>query len=117
MASRVLQAPARSHGHHSFQGARVTLAHKYGKMAAVKTTLEIPDDLFRQAKAAAALRGESLKNFVTTALQAHVETQVAAAPQERGWRSVFGGARPEEVEEIDRIVAEEFERVDPDAWR
>ena len=88
-----------------------------GKLAVVKTTLVIPDDLFRQAKATAALRGESLKDFVTTALRAHVETQAAEAPRERGWRSVFGGARPEEVEEIDRIVAEEFERVDPDAWR
>jgi len=83
----------------------------------MKTTLEIPDDLFRQAKATAALHGESLKDFVTTALKAHVETQAAEAPRERGWRSVFGGARLEEVEEIDRIVAEEFERVDPDAWR
>jgi hypothetical protein len=88
-----------------------------GKLTTVKTTFEIPDDLFRRAKAAAALRGESLKDFVTTALKAHVETQAAEAPRESGWRSVFGGARPEEVEEIDRIVAEEFERVDPDAWR
>lgn len=83
----------------------------------MKTTLEIPDDLFRQAKAIAALRGESLKDFVTTALKGHLQTQVAEAPRERDWRSVFGGARHEEVEEIDRIVAEEFERVDPDAWR
>jgi hypothetical protein len=87
------------------------------KLVLVKTTLEIPDDLFRQTKATAALRGESLKDFVTAALRAHVEAQAAEAPRERGWRSVFGGARPEEVEEIDRIVAEEFERVDPEAWR
>ena len=87
------------------------------KLAVMKTTLEIPDDLFRRAKAAAALRGESLKDLVTAALKAHVETEAAEAPRERGWRSVFGGARREEVEEIDRIVAEEFERVDPDAWR
>lgn len=32
----------------------------------MKTTLELPDDLFRQAKATAALRGESLKDFVMT---------------------------------------------------
>jgi hypothetical protein len=83
----------------------------------MKTTLEIPDDIFRQAKAAAALRGESLKDFVTTALKAHLEPQAAEAPRARGWRSVFGAARPEEVEEIDRLVAEEFERVDPEAWR
>ena len=83
----------------------------------MKTTLEIPDDLFRQTKAAAALRGESLKDFVTEALRAYVGTQAESAPRARGWRSVFGRARPEEVEEIDRIVAEELEHVDPDAWR
>jgi hypothetical protein len=74
------------------------------KWATVKTTLEIPDDLFRRTKATAALRGESLKEFVTTALRAHVEALAAEAPRDRGWRSVFGLASPEEVEEIDRIV-------------
>jgi hypothetical protein len=95
----------------------LTATHKYGKVGAVKTTLEIPDDLFRQTKAAAALRGESLKDFVTAALRAQVETLAAEAPRDRGWRSVFGRVRPEDVEEIERIVAEELERVDPDAWR
>jgi hypothetical protein len=65
----------------------------------VKTTLEIPDDLLRQAMVAAALRGESLKDFVTAALQAHLETQSAEAPGDSGWRSVFGRARLEEVAE------------------
>jgi len=88
-----------------------------GKLPVVKTTLEIPDDLFRRAKATAALRGESLKDFVTTALREHVEAQAAEAPRERGWRSVFGKASSEEVGEIDRIVAEELERIDLDSWR
>src|SRR5215213_7461307 len=64
----------------------LTLSHKYGKVVAMKTTLEIPDDLFRQTKAVAALRGESLKDFVTEALQAHLERQAPGASTERGWR-------------------------------
>ena len=36
---------------------------KYGKVERMKTTLEIPDDLFKQTKATAALRGESLKDL------------------------------------------------------
>ena len=36
-------------------------------MGSVKTTLEIPDDLFREMKAAAALRGIKLRDFVTDA--------------------------------------------------
>jgi len=83
----------------------------------VKTTLEIPDELFRKTKATAALRGESLKEFVTEALEAHLKKQHAGDPSLRGWRSVFGKARKEEVEEIDAIIAEEFERIDPAEWR
>jgi hypothetical protein len=81
----------------------------------VKTTLEIPDELFRESKATAALRGESLKDFVTAALRAHLEGVPAGA--HLGWRSAFGQAHPREVEEVNRIVDEEFERIDPDAWR
>jgi hypothetical protein len=76
----------------------------------MKTTLEIPDDLFRRTKATAALRGESLKQFVTEALRSHLKQQAPGASSPPGWRSVFGQARPEEVEEVDAIVAEEFER-------
>jgi hypothetical protein len=83
----------------------------------VKTTIEIPDRLFRQAKAVAALRAQSLKDLVTAALRAHLETGAGAAPTEHGWRTVFGLARPEEVGEIDSIVGVELERIDPDAWR
>lgn len=43
---------------------------------------EIPDDLHRSAKSAAALRGQTLKDFVTAALEA----AVAAAERERGGR-------------------------------
>jgi hypothetical protein len=82
----------------------------------MKTTLEIPDDLFRQTKATAALRGESLRDFVTHALQAHLEQQ-AKGSSTRGWQSVFGQARREEVESVDAAVAREFEQVDLDEWQ
>jgi hypothetical protein len=83
----------------------------------MKTTLEVPDDLFRRTKATAAMRGESLKDFVTEALQAHLERKTAGASARPGWQSVFGQARREEVEPVDALVAQEFERVDPDEWR
>ncbi len=35
----------------------------------MKTTLEMPDELFRRAKATAAQRGQSLKQLVTVALE------------------------------------------------
>lgn len=36
----------------------------------MKTTVEMPDDLFRSAKAVAALRGQSIKQFITQAVTA-----------------------------------------------
>jgi hypothetical protein len=83
----------------------------------MKTTLEIPDDLFKKSKAMAAMRGESLKDFVTEALQKHLGAQTAGDLSQRGWRSVFGQARQEEVATVDAVVAEEFERIEPDEWR
>lgn len=80
----------------------------------MKTTLEIPDSLFRQSKALAALRGQSFKDLVAAALRAYLEPADSAST---GWRSVFGKARPEEVEGIDATIAEEFGRVDLDSWR
>jgi len=83
----------------------------------MKTTFEIPDDLFKRSKASAAMRGESLKEFVTEALQEHLERQAPSGTAQRGWRSVFGQARREEVEPVDAVVAKELEHIDPDEWR
>jgi hypothetical protein len=69
------------------------------------------------AKATAAIRGESLKDFFTEAIQTHLERQTPGSSTRRGWQSVFGLARREEVEPIDAIVAEEFGRINPDEWR
>ncbi len=83
----------------------------------MKTTLEIPDELFRQTKATAALRGESLKELVTRALREHLEAPTGRSSRPLGWRRVFGRAQEAEVEEIDAIVAQELGRVDSDEWR
>ena len=46
----------------------------------MKTTLEIPDPIFRRAKSAAAQRGVALRVFVTEAVE---EKLAAASPQSR----------------------------------
>ncbi|HVR96080.1 MAG TPA: type II toxin-antitoxin system VapB family antitoxin [Thermoanaerobaculia bacterium] len=83
----------------------------------MKTTLELPDELFRRSKAMAAMRGESLKDLVREALQLYLERQSGDDPSTRGWRRVFGKAQREEVAPVDATVAEEFERIDPAEWR
>lgn len=82
----------------------------------MRTTLEIPDSLFRRSKAAAALSGMPLKEFVARALRAYLSRQGDAVREQSGWRSVFGRASPEEVAEVDRVVEEEFGRADPEDW-
>ena len=44
----------------------------YGNMGKVKTTLEIPDSLFKRVKARAALEGLKLKDVVTSALSSYL---------------------------------------------
>ncbi len=84
----------------------------------MRTTIDLPDELFRRTKATAALRGMSLKEFVAAALRDKLaRTDPEQEPEESGWRRVFGKARPEHVEELDRVVREEFSRIDEASWR
>lgn len=82
----------------------------------MKTTIDIPDDLFRQSKATAAMRGETLRDFVTAALRDRLERQPSQIAPPTGWRSVFGRARAEEVAPVDQRIEEALERVDPREW-
>jgi hypothetical protein len=83
----------------------------------VKTTLEIPDPLFRMAKATAAQQGQTLKQFVTEAMQEKLASGKAAASQP--WMKLFGALKGHsaELRKIDAIIEEEFERIDPEDWK
>lgn len=48
----------------------------------MKTTLELPDDLYRQAKALAALKGLTMKDWLTALLRRELESP--ASPREAG---------------------------------
>ena len=45
----------------------------------MKTTVEIPDELFRKAKAVAALRGQSMKDLINQLLQREIGAPTAAS--------------------------------------
>lgn len=83
----------------------------------MKTTLEIPDELFRRAKVTAALRGQRLKELVNEALRGHLDEQAAGDAVRPGWRGVFGGATAEEVAQVDAVIEADLERIDRDEWR
>jgi hypothetical protein len=85
----------------------------------MKTTVEIPDSLFRQAKAAAAQQGVSLKQFLTEAVRGQLHRASGAEAPEQPWRRAFGGLRDlrRETRRVERIIAKEFERLDEEEWR
>jgi hypothetical protein len=82
----------------------------------VKTTLEIPDTIFRRAKSIAARDGKSLKQFVNEALEAKLQER--AAPGVPEWRRLFGAMRGHraELRKIDAAISAEFETIDPEDW-
>jgi hypothetical protein len=83
----------------------------------VKTTIELPDELLKQAKARAARQGQSLKEVLTAALRDHLGRSPHATPGRELWRAVFGRARTPEVRAVDDVVAEDLEQIEADAWR
>ena len=81
----------------------------------MKTTLEIPDPLFRRAKSKAAERGQSLKQLVTEALQeklaAGARRSFSAEPE---WMQGFARLRRlrKETRRILTAIEEHFELVE-----
>lgn len=81
--------------------------------AKVRTTIDLPDDLFREAKSTAALLGQPLEELVAEALRERLRQLAAHGSDARGWRSVFGKAKPAQVDAVQESI-DEFSSVDPD---
>jgi plasmid stability protein len=77
-----------------------------------KTTLELPSDLLRRVKARAAEQGRSMKSLITEALENTLRGDRSPA---RGWRAVFGRAKPGSTRDVDRYL-HEMRRVNPEDW-
>ena len=82
----------------------------------MKTTLEIPDPLFRRAKSAAAERGIPLRALVTEALTDKLRVPSTG---DKPWMKSFGKLRSmhKETLRINRIIAEEFNKIEPEDWK
>jgi hypothetical protein len=83
----------------------------------MKTTLEIPDALFRRAKSAAADRGVPLREFVTQAVKEKLKAD-SAAP-ERPWVKHMGRLKHlhQETERINRLIEADTQKIDAEMWR
>lgn len=85
-------------------------------MGKMKTTLEIPDFVFRRAKSAAAERGMPLRQFVTEAVQEKLRVPLS---EKKPWMKHFGKLKHlhKETRLIEKRIEEAFEQVDPELWK
>ncbi len=93
--------------------------HSYGKLAGMKTTVELPDATFRQAKTLATARGVTLKRFFTEALDEHLRRcagDIRAGRTEAPWTAGFGALSDlsDENRRILGLIDQEFETITSD---
>lgn len=86
----------------------------------MKTTLEIPEPLFRKAKATAAQKGQTFKQFVTEALHHKLGT-AKRGQKPAGWRVALGKLTPQlkkAAREADAVInAPDFRKIDAQDWQ
>ncbi len=82
----------------------------------MKTTIEIPDPLFRRSKSRAAERGQSLKEFVTEALRDKVARTGGIENATPAWMEGFGKLRRlrKETRRIQARIDEFSEIIEPE---
>ena len=83
----------------------------------MKTTLEIPDPVFRRAKSVAAARGIPLREFVTEAVRDKHASDAKAS--EKPWVKHMGKLKHlrKESARINRLIEEDSEKIDMEMWR
>jgi hypothetical protein len=79
----------------------------------MKTTLNIPDAIYREMKTRAAQQGGTVRAFVLEAIQEKLNGRRRTG----GWRTVFGKAAHKSVRSVQRVIDEEFSRIDAEDWR
>jgi hypothetical protein len=83
----------------------------------MKTTLEIPDPVFRRVKSKAAERGQTIKQFVNEALQAKLASVAEAGRTgQPPWMQGFGKLRrlTRETARVEKRIRDAFEVIEPE---
>jgi hypothetical protein len=87
-------------------------------MGMVKTTIELPEALFRRAKSMAAQEGVTLKQLLTEAMESQLETRTTARNGKATprWMRAYGALRHLRYERkaIERAIESEFEKIEPE---
>jgi len=87
-----------------------------GHNCLVKTTLEIPESLFRRAKGTAARQGRTLKQLIEEALSEKIARINGSNRRQKPWMILAGGLKHlhSENRRIERIIEAEFENIEPE---
>jgi hypothetical protein len=87
-------------------------------MATLKTTLEIPKALFSELKISAARQGTTIRALVNQAIAEKLRRRPSPFAAEPPWNKAFGGMRHlhRETVRIDKVIAEEFSKIDGEDW-
>ena len=85
----------------------------------MKTTLEVPDALYREVKSRAALRQRKIKDYVAEGLRLALEADSLNRDQPTGPMSVFDEVRAEPLHTAAEVQAliEQASLERKDAWR
>lgn len=89
----------------------------------MKTTVELPEKLMRTAKKKATARGQSFPEFVADAVADRIRRPASLKSNPKAeakpWMKMAGAFKkyPEELERIDRLIEEEFGKVNLDDWK
>jgi len=82
----------------------------------MKTTVEIPDNLYRQIKVQTALQGQTIKAFFLDAVREKLGGSIETLDEESGWRAVFGKGDKEAIAEVQKIIDEDCRKIDYAEW-
>ena len=89
--------------------------HNYGYM---KTTLTISDDLFRQAKAFAALRGQTFGNLIEQSLRKALLDSPTSHDSSKHWVQDLPRLSVSAATDLEKVVnSPDFRTVEPEMWK
>jgi len=85
----------------------------------MKTTLEIPDRLYRELEVTAARQGKTVRAFVIEALTGKLRAPVAGSGNPPAWNRALGGLKHlgAETRRIEKTIRAEFSKINPEDWK
>ena len=82
----------------------------------MKTTLNVREDLYRKAKAQAALQGKSLSKFLEESLEKMLSLDAETCVAD--WAAELPKLSPQAFHELESVFsAHDFRQIDPDMWK